>query len=443
MTRGIPAILVVLAVVAAASFASTPAKAADLDGDCCADLEDRVAELEATTARKGNRKFRLTVAGWVNEQLFYWDDGIESNIYCCNNDSERSRFKFLGSATINADLSVGYIIEVGVRGNKSSSYSQVSTAPRRELDLRKSSWFIKSKHYGKFTMGLDETATYHLLDDADITNTRYYANSETLTGIGITNFFLASGDLYSSDGLRWSDILPQGPTFTTGNNARRESVRYDTPAYGGLHVATSWGQDDFWDIALIYKGKLGDFELAYRIGYGRYWDETIKTCASERGVAKANCDEMGMSGTIWHKPTGLFVYGAYGHRWDKQRKIILGAPVDDEDTTWYIQPGIEQTWHPLGSTTIFGFCRHDDVGANAVKGFFTDANFGIDSPSYIASSKIDTCGGGIIQHIEAAVSDIYLIYSDADAKFSTAGGTSTTINVNDFQILQFGLRILY
>ena len=28
------------------------AKAADLGGDCCADLEERVAELEATTARK-------------------------------------------------------------------------------------------------------------------------------------------------------------------------------------------------------------------------------------------------------------------------------------------------------------------------------------------------------------------------------------------------------
>ncbi len=32
------------------------AQAADLGGNCCADLEERVAELEATTARKGNRK---------------------------------------------------------------------------------------------------------------------------------------------------------------------------------------------------------------------------------------------------------------------------------------------------------------------------------------------------------------------------------------------------
>ena len=35
---------------------SVSAQAADQGGDCCADLEERVAELEATTARKGNRK---------------------------------------------------------------------------------------------------------------------------------------------------------------------------------------------------------------------------------------------------------------------------------------------------------------------------------------------------------------------------------------------------
>ena len=35
---------------------SVSAQAADLGGDCCGDLEERIAELEATTARKGNRK---------------------------------------------------------------------------------------------------------------------------------------------------------------------------------------------------------------------------------------------------------------------------------------------------------------------------------------------------------------------------------------------------
>ena len=38
------------------SFANGPVKAADLGGDCCADLEERVAELEATTVRKGQQE---------------------------------------------------------------------------------------------------------------------------------------------------------------------------------------------------------------------------------------------------------------------------------------------------------------------------------------------------------------------------------------------------
>ncbi len=51
------------------------AKAADLGGDCCADLEERVAELEATTARKGNRRMSLTVSGQVNTAVMAWDEG--------------------------------------------------------------------------------------------------------------------------------------------------------------------------------------------------------------------------------------------------------------------------------------------------------------------------------------------------------------------------------
>ena len=57
------------------------ASAADLGGNCCADLEERIAELEATTARKGNRKVSLTVSGWVGEQVLWWDDGAARGTY--------------------------------------------------------------------------------------------------------------------------------------------------------------------------------------------------------------------------------------------------------------------------------------------------------------------------------------------------------------------------
>jgi hypothetical protein len=43
------------------------AEAADLGGDCCADLDERVADLEATTARKGNKKVSVELYGRVNQ----------------------------------------------------------------------------------------------------------------------------------------------------------------------------------------------------------------------------------------------------------------------------------------------------------------------------------------------------------------------------------------
>ena len=57
-------------------MALTPAQAADLGGDCCADLEERVAELEATTVRKGNRKVSVKLSGQVNRSLLIWDGAV-------------------------------------------------------------------------------------------------------------------------------------------------------------------------------------------------------------------------------------------------------------------------------------------------------------------------------------------------------------------------------
>src|SRR6476660_8429344 len=79
-------------------FAHEPVKAADLGGDCCADLEERVAELEATTVRKGNKKVSVTLYGQVNRAVLFGDDHLEKNVYFVDNNYESSRFGFKGSA---------------------------------------------------------------------------------------------------------------------------------------------------------------------------------------------------------------------------------------------------------------------------------------------------------------------------------------------------------
>src|SRR5262245_46715452 len=98
------------------------AKAADLGGDCCADLEERVAELEATTARKGNRKMSLTITGQVHRVVLWWDDGHSSRAYYgLDNTNSSSRFVLLGSARVNPSVSMGFEIMIEIEAGGTSS----------------------------------------------------------------------------------------------------------------------------------------------------------------------------------------------------------------------------------------------------------------------------------------------------------------------------------
>ena len=106
-----------LAGLVAGGLSITSATAADLGGNCCADLEERVAELEATTVRKGNRKVSVTLSGFVGHNVMYWDDGHSSNTYIGDGGNYGSRFRFVGKAKINANVSAGFLYEFGINNN--------------------------------------------------------------------------------------------------------------------------------------------------------------------------------------------------------------------------------------------------------------------------------------------------------------------------------------
>ena len=74
----------------AGGLSVSSASAADLGGNCCADLEERIAELEATTARKGNRKVSLTISGWVAEQVMFHSCVCGRHVGSSEDGSDRS-----------------------------------------------------------------------------------------------------------------------------------------------------------------------------------------------------------------------------------------------------------------------------------------------------------------------------------------------------------------
>jgi predicted porin len=423
MSGGVKAGWVCALAISGLMLGAANAQAADLGGDCCSDLEERVAELEATTARKGNRKVSLTVSGWVNESVVFWDDGIESNVYVGTNSLEQSRFKFAGEAKIDKDISAGYTIEVGVQGHASNRWDQnspsssSSTSPDNFLTLRKSNWWLKSKTYGKLTVGLEGSSTYHLLDDADGANTRNYSDAEAAS-VAQGAFFINSNGVRTA--LRWSDVERGFNNSTPGQDGRRNIVRYDSPEFGGFVASVSWGEDDLFDTSLTYKGELHDIKLIGKIGYGESTDPTATSCGGPTSGFK--CTWWGAAGTAMHGPTGLYLYGGYG----EQKIESLPGGYDDTSTTYFLQPGIERKWHDIGKTTIFGEYRKDEAGANVGKTEGADLTF---------------WAGGVVQNIEAAAMDLYVIYRHAEGDYVDAGGVNK--NIDDFDMVISGARIQF
>src|SRR5712691_9306365 len=94
---------------------SVSAQAADLGGNCCADLEERVAELEATTARKGNRKMSLTITGQVDRVVMWYDDGGKHDTYFgLDKTDSSSGFSLLGEAKVSPAVKMGFEIMIEI-----------------------------------------------------------------------------------------------------------------------------------------------------------------------------------------------------------------------------------------------------------------------------------------------------------------------------------------
>lgn len=394
---------------------SVEASAADFGGSCCVDLEERVAELEATNVRKGNRKVSLTVSGWVNEAVFFWDDGVEQDAYVGTNELEQGRFRFLGDAKISSDWSAGYILEVGVNGAGSKSFRQDSDG-QQAVSARKAMWFLKSDTFGRIAVGRLDTVTYHLIDNVDTTLTRNVSDFEA-AGKAIGSFVIRRNGALDAGGLRWTDFMSGFDQATAGQSGMRNIVRYDTPEFAGAVVSASWGEDDDWSTAIKYKGAFGDFAMNATIGYGESTDDVTNGGLCRRGTG--DCQWWGTGATVMHTPTGLYLYGGFG-----ENKIELrpGQVADDTSVTLYGQVGVERKWIDLGKTNIFGEYREDQSGLTR----------GADS------ATIQIWAGGLAQHVEAADITFYAIYRHFDGESTQAG---VTADLDAFDLVVTGAKI--
>ena len=399
--------------VLAVSSAWMPAAlAADLGGDCCADLEERVAELEATTARKGNRKVSLTVYGQVNTAVMFWDAPNERNTYVVDNDISSTRFGFHGSAKISSDWSAGYRIEIETQSAASNEVDEQSDDGPTIIEVRVSEWYLKSKTLGTITVGqgsfVNDGAT-----EVDLSGTNVIAQFDDLK-FG-ERFDPRPG--FAGAGRSDYDDYTRGGNFEFNRGNR---IRYDSPTLAGFKVSAAWGEDDAWDVALRYAGEFGSFKIAAAVAYGEATDSTGSL--SNDNVCSGNCDRIQVvngSASIIHSPTGLFVTA--GGAW-REFDNIAGVP-DVQNNYWAIRGGISKKFFSIGKTAIYGEYQITDI-----------SNF---HGTLGRDAGIEIWGAGVVQKIDAAAMELYLGYRNANPN------DDVQANLADLNVVTAGARIKF
>jgi predicted porin len=434
-----------------------PVAAADLGGSCCADLEERIAELEATTARKGNRKVSLEIYGQVNQSIIFWDDGKEDNAYVVTNDNSRTRVGFRGKAKIDSDWEAGYKLEVGIRTANSKRFAQDnplgnSTPTDIGLDVRDSYWFLKNKKLGTVSLGTQAAASDGITE-SNLSQTKDFSKYSDVedTGLGL---FLRSSTNGNLSSLSWRRLLIDSGDQPGEGDRRQNAIKYESPAFAGFSASASWGGDDYWDIALRYAGEFAGLKVAAAIGYLEITDgpETKHECQATGDGAGPDerCHHVGGSISVLHEVSGLFVNVGAGQVKDDVIDTVpafSGSNPDNKSSFWSVQAGIEKKFIPLGKTTVYG--EYYDYSGGAISrtvGAGDALNTILAVPAQVWSSDLQVYGFGVAQGIDAAAMVLYLSYRHVEGDLTLVeNGTSNLAKASfeDLDLVQAGAIIKF
>jgi hypothetical protein len=471
-----------LALVAAASTLMTgSAFAADLGGDCCADLEERVAELEATTVRKGNRKVSLTLSGQVNRTTMYYNDGSRSGTYfSLDNTNSSSRFALTGSAKISPTLSAGYnmLIEVSdkarsVNATQASEDGVTRTVQSASgdqlLQIRDAVVWMESSSLGRVTMGRLTNSTHPGVID--------------LGGTGV----VAPGTVLIGNGIRLRDSAGNLTSQTIGSvtdNAadygiRMEGVKYTTPTFAGFVASAAIGESasisnaalpekhyngQVYGADLKYAGEFSGVRIAAGVGYERSeLDTSNGTSVQTGGVATfaQRIQQYGLGLSALHVPTGLFLQGDY---FVSKRAAVNSVAADGtavynadvEASRYIIQGGISQNWFGVGKTALFGeYGKHKGwAQANQQDNSFTGLTGGA-TTAVNSGGDNKFFGIGAVQNFDAAALELFIGWrrfqtDDANVttrSFNTDGTVKSVgaanVTYKDVDIVAAGARIKF
>ncbi len=449
-----------LAIAAAASMfvggaALTPAQAADLGGDCCADLEERVAELEATAVRHRRRQMRLVLSGQVNSALLFWDNGEEDDIYVIDNDESSTRINLRFEGTAVPGVTVGGQIEFDLESAGGGDVSENDGDDGEDINLRRAEWFV-SGDFGTVSVGQGSQASDGFAEvsfsGSALASVGYGLATTNIGGFSVfnTNTNNYVGRLNAGNNIVGSTIFSISSDF---DPSRRNRVRYDSPTFAGFTVSTSWGEDDEADVALRYSNEFNGLRVAAAAAY--LWDD-------DDGNGDRDYEETyGFSIAFFHVPSGLHFQGGWvqnDFNSDDDLANVAAASgagiltndanaltADRSATNWWLATGATFRAFSLGTTDVTIQYIKTDGGAVYIAQdvLSTEANAAASGGDAI---ETQVYGIGLSQNIDSlGGASIYLSYNrlEAEADAAAFGGNAAQDLDVEFDYVTAGMRVRF
>jgi len=372
------------------------------DPNGLADLEERIAELEATVAKKGNRKVSLEVSGVINKALVWYDAGSGASDWNVgDNSNSPSYLQFKAVTTITSSWKAGGVVQINF-----GDYEFAGTGGYGHLgggtdgiSVRQSYLFIQGS-VGKFSLGKLSQAT----DEITQINT---------SNAGVVSTPLSLRPLVGANGI--------GEALDIFDGGRANAVRYDITRWGFTLSASaaqadidSGGNTDgtIWDVALRYEGEAQGFQVKAGVGYrdGLAIEQT-DFGFMKFGANIADIQVASGSASVMHVPTGIFVTGAAGQV--DVTDYFAGA---DKVRGYAVQGGLEERWNPLGKTTVYGEWGRWEFG------------------NLLGDLKPEYMGLGVVQAIDQAAMEVYL----TGRRYETDG-----LLADDVDVVTAGARVRF
>jgi len=224
------------------------------------------APVSAGTVSNSNDTASVTLSGHFNKAVLWMNDGEASRVSIVGNNNSRTRGRIVVKGKLNEAVSYTALSEWGMESNTSSSVSpggsDATASPEvgsdAQFDQRHTMVRMSHKSFGSIRLGQTSEANDGITENNMSGATDVVYGGNTVVGNGIH---------LRQDGATVASSTTVGHMLSgNGEGGRTDTIRYDTPSFGGFSAAASFQADQSTSYGLRYGGKFGGIKV--KAGYG-------------------------------------------------------------------------------------------------------------------------------------------------------------------------------